>query len=47
MVTDDTGIGNPKAATKEKGERYFEAVTEKVAELMVEFSAVDPEKRYE
>lgn len=46
MVTDDTGIGNPKAATREKGERYFKAVIEKVAELMVELAEVDPEERY-
>ena len=46
MVTDDTGIGNPKAATKEKGERYFKAVTEKIAGLMAEIAAMDPGRRY-
>lgn len=46
-VTKDTGIGNPKKATAEKGKRYFKAVTEKVAGLMTEIAAVDPDKRYE
>ena len=47
MVTDDTGIGNPVASSKEKGEKYFEAVTKKVAELLVEIAAVEVENRYE
>lgn len=46
MVTEDTGIGNPKKATKEKGERYFKAVTEKMAELFVELASVDVNQRY-
>jgi creatinine amidohydrolase len=33
-VSEDTGIGNPKKASPEKGRRYFEAVTDKVADLM-------------
>lgn len=35
-VTEDTGIGDPKFATKEKGERFFADVTEKIAKTMVE-----------
>lgn len=34
----DTGAGDPRKATAEKGERYCEAVTEKIAELLVEVS---------
>ncbi|OQX98046.1 MAG: amidase [Bacteroidetes bacterium 4572_117] len=30
QVTEDTGVGNPKSATKEKGEKYFKAVCEKI-----------------
>src|SRR5690606_22122958 len=45
MVTDDTGIGNPVASSKEKGEKYFEAVTKKVAELFIEIAAVEVENR--
>jgi creatinine amidohydrolase len=46
MVTEDTGIGNPKKATKEKGQKYFKAVTEKIAELLVEVANVDIANRY-
>ncbi len=28
-ISSDTGIGNPKKSTAEKGERYVKAVTEK------------------
>lgn len=35
-TTDDTGIGNPLAATAEKGRRYAEAVVDKYVDLVVE-----------
>jgi creatinine amidohydrolase len=35
-VTADTGIGDPKASTVEKGERYFETVTRRLAEYFIE-----------
>lgn len=38
QITADTGVGNPKLATKEKGEKYFIAVTEKVATLFIEIA---------
>jgi creatinine amidohydrolase len=47
MVSDDTGVGNPKAATAEKGARYFRDVCEKMAQLFVALAAVDPQKRYQ
>lgn len=47
MVTEDTGIGNPIASSKEKGASFFEAVTHKVADLFIEIAAVKVEKRYE
>ena len=47
MVSADTGIGNPKAATKEKGERFFKAVTEKMAELYIQLANVSIQDRYE
>lgn len=47
MVTEDTGIGNPKAATKDKGERFFKFVTEKMAELYLQLCEVDVKDRYE
>lgn len=36
QVTEDTGIGNPKKASPEKGRRYFEDVTNKIAELILD-----------
>jgi len=45
-VTADTGIGDPAAATAAKGERYFSAVTEKLAAYLVELGALDPADAY-
>ncbi|TRO67146.1 creatininase family protein [Christiangramia sabulilitoris] len=47
LVTDDTGIGNPYKATREKGERYFDAVCDKLAGLFLEVSEADLNKLYE
>lgn len=47
-VTDDTGVGNPRAATAEKGARFLEAVTDRLAELLVDLTALpSPERLYE
>jgi creatinine amidohydrolase len=46
-VTADTGVGDPKAASAEKGRRYFEEVTRKIADYFVELAAFDPERAYE
>ena len=47
QVTDDTGSGNPSAATPEKGKRYVEAVTEKIASFLVDLAKADTTKLYE
>jgi creatinine amidohydrolase len=36
QVTADTGVGDPRQATAEKGERYFKAITQKVATFFME-----------
>lgn len=41
QVTADTGTGDPRAATAEKGEKYFRAVTEKIGRLFIELAACD------
>lgn len=46
-VTADTGVGNPRAATREKGQRYLAAVTERLAQFLVELAAADPGNLYE
>lgn len=47
QVTADTGIGNPKKATKEKGEAYLKEVTENIGSLMIELAEVDTDQLYE
>jgi creatinine amidohydrolase len=46
-ITADTGVGNPKSATAIKGEKYFKAITEKVANLMIEIANADLNNLYE
>jgi creatinine amidohydrolase len=45
-VTTSTGVGDPRKATREKGEKYFKAVTEKVAQFIEEVGKTDHEKFY-
>jgi creatinine amidohydrolase len=47
QVTDDTGSGNPAAATAEKGRRFVEAVSERIAAFLVELAEADPGAMYE
>jgi creatinine amidohydrolase len=47
QVTDDTGVGNPAAATVEKGRTYVEAVTEKLSSFLVDLAKADPKAMYE
>jgi len=46
QVTRDTGIGDPRMATKENGRAYLEAITEKLAKLMIDISQADPKDLY-
>ncbi len=46
-VTSDTGVGDPRRATPEKGARYLEAVCERLAHLFVDLSSMDPREMYE
>jgi len=46
-ISEDTGVGNPMSATKEKGEKYFKAVTKKMANLFYEISKADTKNLYE
>jgi len=41
LVTGDTGIGDPSAATAEKGGRYFRDLTLKIAGLLTDLCNVD------
>jgi len=46
-VTDDTGVGDPRDATALKGQRFFSAVTERIAGFLVELANTDPRDLYE
>jgi len=46
-VSADTGIGDPRASTAEKGKRYVDAVADSIAQFLVELAAVDPATMYE
>lgn len=47
QVSADTGIGNPRAATREKGERYTAAVIERLSRFLIDLAAADPGDMYE
>jgi creatinine amidohydrolase len=46
-VTADTGVGDPREATPEKGKAYFEAVVEKVSRLFIDLTDADIKDLYE
>jgi len=46
-VAEDTGVGDPRKATEEKGKAYFEAVTEKVSQLFIDLANADIDDLYE
>lgn len=46
QVTKDTGVGDPRKATAEKGAKYFKAVTEKVSRFFVEVARADRNDLY-
>ncbi len=46
QISEDTGVGNPEAATKEKGELFFRAICNKLGALFVEISNADPNALY-
>ena len=47
QVSDDTGVGNPKLATMEKGKAFLDAVIEKVAHFFEELHHADVKNMYE
>jgi creatinine amidohydrolase len=46
-ISEDTGVGDPRASTAEKGAAFFDAVTERVGGFLVEIAAADTEDLYE
>ncbi len=39
LLTESSGVGDPRAATREKGERYLQLVTERLSQFLVELAA--------
>ena len=46
QVSLDTGVGDPRAASAEKGSAYVAAVVQRIASFLVELSAMDPDAAY-
>jgi creatinine amidohydrolase len=46
-VTDDTGSGDPSRATREKGVRHLEAVTDAIADFLVQLANSESPDSYE
>jgi creatinine amidohydrolase len=46
QVTADTGVGDPRQASAEKGEKYFNAVTQKVAQFFIEVAKTTKQDFY-
>ena len=47
QISEDTGVGDPKKATKEKGERYFKDVTQKMGSLLYDLCEANLADLYE
>lgn len=47
QVTKDTGVGDPRNATAEKGRAYFDAVVKKVSKYFIEVARADRNDLYE
>lgn len=47
QVTKDTGVGDPRKATAEKGVKYYRAVTEKIGNFFYEVAKTDKAHLYE
>lgn len=46
QVTKDTGVGDPRQASAEKGKKYFEAATQKVSNFFVEVAKANNNDLY-
>lgn len=47
QVTKDTGVGDPRKASAEKGERFFKAVTQKVADFFIDVANTNSKEFYQ
>lgn len=47
QISADTGVGDPRGATQEKGLRFFAAATQRIAEFLIDLAAADPAAMYQ
>jgi len=47
QVTADTGVGDPAAATADKGAQFVESAVERITALCIQLAAADPAAMYE
>jgi creatinine amidohydrolase len=47
QVSADTGVGDPRAASRQKGERYMSAVADRLSRFLIDLAAADPRDLYE
>ncbi len=45
-VTEDTGVGNPAASSAEKGKRYLDAVTRRIADYLIALASANLDDLY-
>jgi creatinine amidohydrolase len=45
-VSADTGIGDPRGATPEKGAAYLAAVTDRLGQFLIDLARADPGDLY-
>ncbi|MBY5959287.1 creatininase family protein [Membranicola marinus] len=45
-ATVDTGVGDPKASTAEKGKKFVEETTDQIAEFLIELASISNEELY-
>jgi len=46
LATTNTGLGNPRAATAEKGRRLMDAVVERLSKFLIELAAAPMDERF-
>ena len=47
QISADTGVGNPRRSTPEKGRKYFDLVVERLSQFFIDLSKADAGKLYE
>lgn len=47
QITSDTGVGNPKKSSAEKGQNYLELAVQQLSQYFIDLAKVDLEKLYE